>query len=252
MRKLKIIISIVLLSFVSLTSHAREVTLWNYYNFPPFVNNHSQGLVKETVDLLNDELNGEYFLKLKSVPRSRIARALKNAEQGAVVFVNWAWMGAKSKTRYLWTKPFLQDSNVIISANRSKVPFDSFQELQGLKFGAVLGRVYPSLESMFADGSLQRIDFNNEKEVLRVLAKGRIDFTTQPLSQFTGLSTTMNNRDKFYVSQQALFSYQRHIMVTDKLEGLAIALNTIISNLPTNPEWQRILEKNKLISQAVN
>ena len=247
----KLIVSIALL-VTSIATHAKEITLWSYYSTPPFVYEGKRGLVADTVDFLNQELKGQFKFKLKLLPRPRIDRAIKKGKQGAVLFVNWIWMGKGAKDKYLWSKPLINDQNVLISAKKNQFNYSDVKSLIGLKFGAVMGRKHPIFEPLYKNDQLKRLNLNTEAEVLQVLLKGRVDITTQPLSQITALSHQLGINDKVHIADKPLYRYQRHILITSKLPRLQRALNKILKDISINLRWQSILSKHNLSTLAIH
>lgn len=241
----------ILLVLLPLCSKAREITLWNYYQSPPFVNPDNTGLVNDTVDFLNQALKGQFKLKLKSVPRGRVDRALNSGKQGAVLFVNWLWMGKDAKSKYLWTLPIINDQNVFISSQKKPVRYQNRESLIGLNFGAIVGRMYPPLEALFKTRQLKRLNSNSEIEVLKLVLKGRVDVTTQPLTQVTALSEQLGISQKLYIAKRPLFRFQRHLLITPQLPKLHKALNEVLLSLADNQHWLAILARHNLSALVV-
>lgn len=223
------------------------IVVWNYYLAPPFVVSNKEGLAQDFVNLINKKSMGKFNFELRSVPRARLNRYLKKEQQGIVLFVNWVWMGKNAKQKYLWTNQVLKDQNEIISSLEKKIVFQDPLSLKGLIFGAIRGRKYKGLESLFISNEIQRYNVAKEKQIIEMLLRNRVDVTSQPRTLILALAKEMGVRDKLFFSPKPLFSFTRHIMITSKLEEVSHHLNSIVDNISKDEEWNKILYKYDLL-----
>lgn len=239
------VLCILILFYVNLSAKQKHITVWNYYLSPPFMISHDQGLVYDFVDLLNSEQN-KYVFHLKSIPRAQLNKLLEQKKQGVVLFVNWTWMGKNAKEKYYWTSPILKDQNEVISSVNKKVIYLSPNSLKGLVFGAIRGRKYKGLEKYFKTGEITRYNVDNEKQVLSMILKNRVDVTSQPRTIVMSLSSKMDIEKQLYFSPTALFSFNRHLMVTKELDYIHEFLNNFTVSLSSSEKWQNILNRYNL------
>lgn len=223
------------------------IITWNYYLAPPFVNSNKQGLAQDFVNLINKKSIDKFNFELRSIPRARLNKYLKEEQQGIVLFVNWEWMGKNAKERYLWTNQILKDQNEIISSTNRKIVFQTPFSLKGLIFGAVRGRKYKGLEPLFITNEIERYDVSKEKQIIEMLLRNRVDVTSQPRSLIFALAKEMGVQDRLFFSPNPLFSFTRHVMITPKLEEVSNHLNSIVNNLSKDEEWNKILNKYDLL-----
>jgi len=222
------------------------ITVWNYYLAPPFKISKTEGLATDFVALLNKELGNILEFKLVSLPRARLNKYLSKKRQGIVLFVNWAWMGKDSKTKYLWTPTLLKDKNEIISSINKKVFYKNPESLIGLKFGAVRGRKYKGLQELMLSGDIKRLDLNEEKQVIKMIVDQRVDVTSQPHSIAMFLINSLKMKKKIFFSPTPLFEFNRYIMITPKLMDVHTQLSELVKNLDNNKDWGVILAKYNL------
>lgn len=229
----------------SFNVHAKKqvITVWNYYLAPPFKISKKEGLAADFVALLNKELGNILEFKLVSLPRARLNKYLARKQQGVVLFVNWAWMGKDSKTKYLWTPTLLKDQNEIISSIHKKVFYKNPASLKGLKFGAVRGRKYKGLQELMINGEIKRLDLNAEKQVIKMIVDQRIDVTSQPHTIALSLINSLKVKKQIFFSPTPLFKFNRYIMVTPQLKEAHIQLSRLVTNLEKNADWENILDK---------
>lgn len=234
-----------MLTSISLLTRAAgnltTITVWNYYLSPPFAINEHSGLAFDFVTQMNNRLGKQYHFKLVNLPRARLNQNLAQGQQGIVLFANWLWMGPDAKQKYLWSPAIARDHNVVISLRASGLEYTGPESLKGLKFGAVRGRKYYSLEALFESNELVPVYLNRERQALQMLLNGRIDVTSQPASLASYLIKEMEIGDLLTFSDKPLFSFNRHIMLTPKLDQLHADLMPAMSELGEDPVWESVL-----------
>lgn len=258
--------------FVPIYNAAQAETLpvkaWSYYTMAPYVMPDKQGFVGEFVQLLNRQ--SDYNFSLTQVTRKQLDKALAKGEQGVVLFANPAWLGRvsglnqqgldkqgldkqgldKDKQKYYWTPMLLTDQNDIISSRLRKVQYTGADSLKGLVFGGVLGRRYYGLEEAFKGGDILRYDVTDENAVLKLVLGGRVDVTSMPHSMVSWLVNTMPRGRQLFISPQPLFSFSRHIMLTEQLAYMHPGLSRFVTTLAHNSQWRDLLMKYQLTSDT--
>ncbi len=243
--KAKHIFSFILLSLFASLSHASPtVTVWSYYEAPPFkTNENNAGLAQDFVDLLNQMAQQTFLFQLHTIPRSRLNHYLDNGKNGVVLFVNWAWMGKTSKQDYFWSEALMQDRNEIISSVHKPVNYDGPDSLANLNFVGVRGRRYSKFEALITSGETTRTDVNNEEIALTMIVAGRVDFTSQPKSLALALKKKLKLGGKLYFSPKPLFSFKRYIMTSKNLPQVHAFLLALSKDIQNLPQWQALLKK---------
>ena len=104
------------------------------------------------------------------VPRRRVAQWLAAGEQADLI-CNFApaWLPGP----LLWSQPFLQAADVLITASRRTAP-RRIEELAGQPIGTIAGFHYPEVEAALGSGFV-RDDATDLPGSLRKLAVGRVD-----------------------------------------------------------------------------
>ncbi len=243
---LTLLVYSLLVSVLSANQSTQVITVWNYYQSPPFAISKNEGLAIDLVNLLNKKLQNKFIFKLTTLPRSRLNQLLEVDKQGIVLFANWIWMGKDSKNKYLWTPALIQDRNEIISSINKKIIFNNPESLKGLKFGAIRGRKYKGFKELFANNEIKKYNLNRERQALEMIVMNRIDVTSQPRTIALSLIKDLGIEDKIFFSPKPLFSFTRYIMISKELKNLHIDLSLIIQNLEKDDEWKIILEKYNL------
>lgn len=245
-RMLRFVLFIILLFSLSkntLSAEEKDITVWSYYNFPPFSYSPTRGLNHDLVELLNQYAKGEYRFKLAIVPRVKINQYIQNGRDGLVLFVNWNWMDDKSREKYFWSHPLLSDRNEIISLKENSIDYTSPESLIGYTFAAIRGRKYKGLDGLLEKKEIIPFFINGEKQAYRLLLAKRVHITSQPKSIALPLLKEMGIADKIHFSQKPLFSYTRHIMTTKGNRDVAIFLDKVLKDIDNNIHWKVILKK---------
>ena len=100
------ILPFVLLTSLLMSAQVKSkdvVTLWSYYDYPPFVISvaDKKGLNFDFVEMLNlFEIDSPYEYVLKMVPRKRLDAYLKTNEKGAVLWVNPIFFADEKQEKY--------------------------------------------------------------------------------------------------------------------------------------------------------
>jgi hypothetical protein len=225
------------------------VPAYNYYLDPPFVSDQG-GLAQELVDYLNLKLAGEYRLKLVNEPHARVTRARLNEPAtfgGIVLFAHPRFVDDPQQTRFLWTPGMFKDSAVLVFSGATAPPVKELTALTGKLLGGIPEHRYKGLDEMVAKGALRRLDSSSESVNLKLLEKGRIDFTLMGASTFNAL------RDELQLAGSIASlpvpgdpEFQRQILVGNSQPELAARLGKIVTAMPTDPQWRPVVQRYQL------
>ena len=109
-------------------------------------------------------------VRFRQVPRRRVAQILREGQEADLICSYLpAWLPGPLR----WSRPFLEDADMLITAARRAAPAQ-LQDVSGQLIGTVAGFHYPEVEAALGTGFL-RDDAPNLLANLRKLALGRID-----------------------------------------------------------------------------
>lgn len=249
MIKTLLLSTLLMLSFLfSTIAKGKEVvTLWSYYDYPPFVISMAdqRGLNFDFVEMLNlFEEGSPYHYELKMVPRKRLDSNLKQNQKGAVLWVNPIFFSDVNQEKYDWTHRVLEDEQSFIS--RSKTPFiytgpESLMT-PGFVLGGIRGHLYGGIQDLIDKGKIVRKDVNNAKQNIGMLLKDRINTFLIPLSSMKYYEKDMKLTHKIYYSPKPLKSYTRHILVNHD-EQVFNALSKVVNKLDKDEYWKTLLDQ---------
>ncbi len=217
----------------------RVIPLWTYHDYPPFIINREKrfGFSYSFAKILQQYGKGNIEFTLRPAPRKRIDHWLEEGREGIVLWVNPSWFRDLGQEKYRWSGALLQDINEVISRQRSPVRYSGTRSLRGLRFGALLGEIYPSLQSMVEDGTLHRDDVASPMLNLRKLLHDRIDFTIMPRSEFIYLTHDSGQRADYHVSAVPYQRFTRHLLIQSEEADLLGLLEFFDAHIGVDRGW---------------
>jgi len=244
------LLSLLLFALTGASAQAGPVVpAFNYYLEPPFVMAQG-GLASDLVDYLNTRLEGEYRLQLVNEPHARLTRARLDrpeAFNGVLLFVHPRFVDDPNQTRFLWTAGMFRDSAVLVFPGTTPPVIRDFSALSGKLLGGIQEHRYRGLDEMVANGTLRRLDSPSESVNLRLLEKGRIDFTLMGASTFNALREELPPSTSLVsVTIPGEQSFQRHILVGSNQRELAARLSRIVNGMATDPAWRALAQRYQL------
>lgn len=228
-------------------SAEETVPAYNTYQAVPFVVGDG-GLASDLVGYLNMKLKGKYQFKLTQIPRDTLNKTVVGDPgfKGAVLFLSPPFVDDAAKTRYLWTQPFMHDSNAVISLGSRKLEYTGPDAFKGLKFGAVRGNRYLGLEERFGK-DIQKEEVGEELSNIKKIAAGKIDATIMANSTFRFLMKQMGKQNaehsNLYTSTRTHLEFDRHIFVAKDNVALGKELDTVVAGMKSDPAWKAVLAR---------
>lgn len=245
MRKFLFVITFVFSLTSSHLASKEVITLWSYYDYPPFVTEMAdkKGLSFDFVEMLNlFNSDQDYQYTLEVTPRKRLDSYLKSGRQGAVLWVNPIFFADVQRQKYRWTEQLLQDEQSFIS--RSKTPFifeDAKSLMQpGFVLGGIRGHLYGGIQAEIDAGKIIRSDVSYIKQNIGMLLKNRVDCFLIPFTTMKYYEKEMKLSRKIYYSPKPLNSYSRHILVNHNNKVYS-ALNRVVNQLEKDDYWMALL-----------
>ncbi len=244
MRALRGLIMVCLMLVAVPGSADDEIILYAYHLKPPYLIDLKKqvGLYFDLARYLNARIVGHKF-KTVYLPRRRLEHELELQRlDGLVVGVNPSWFRDESRTRYLWSPPFLRDQDVVVSLAEAPVAYEGPESLVGHKVGLSMGYYYYGVDELVRAGRVTRDDANNEEISLEKLALHRVDSAI----------VTRRTLDFLYVQRpawKALFSvakkphdeFDRMVLIPRQYAGLLPDIAAALGPIMHDPEWEKLL-----------
>lgn len=241
--------------------HASELTFYTYHDTPPYYfSSKTQaiaaaerssrqdseptlrvGLYQALINLIN-EAQQQWRIKLQYMPRKRVNLLLQsNQLQGALIGVNPIWFKDKQQTRYLWSPPFLWDTDIVVVRKGLSVNYQHPNDLIGLNLAIPRGYYFWGVADNLKSGSQQAIKTSSELQNLKLLAAGRADATI--LSQLTlkYYENTVFQPNTFNAMTTPHDQYSRAILFPQKYSGAFAELENIVAEVVNSDAWQDLL-----------
>lgn len=143
-------------------------------DWPPYTTSQTpgepRGVLIETLEEAVRPLG--YTLIIRTLPDRRGWVQLENGDVDAHAKAK-EWVD--DPDRFLWTVPFLESQDTLITAAKDAFDYDSPADLKGMRIAVIGSFAYPALEPYFADGSITRINTSDPYRMLDLVEKGRAD-----------------------------------------------------------------------------
>lgn len=236
-------------------AHAVEtIEAWSFYASPPFLVDAATnaGLSKDLVDYLNKALAGKYDIKLVLLPRARLNKMIERGDKAVVIFMPSMLFGGVKGGRYLWTAPMCDDRQELVSRKLHSFEYDGPASLHGVRFGAMLGHVFPLLVEDMDAGKIVADRNTSEMSLVSMLLVGHLDVITLPDSTLKYLMTKDPSiENQLWISSKNLGEFSRHLMFQRGMEKEQSDFNQVILAMKTDPVWLATLKKYGLTPSAV-
>ncbi|WP_163831804.1 type 2 periplasmic-binding domain-containing protein [Spartinivicinus ruber] len=230
-----------LLSWITLA--AEEISIWTYYESPPFgINNDGSDITNFLANHLTNNNSGKWIFSAKYLPRTRLNKYLEENQKGIAIWANPIWFGDKNESRYNWTNSVVLGRNEIVSLKENAVPYQEPSSLIGKKFGGVRGHRYIGIDDLVKSGKINRKDSASfEKNFLKLLSQ-RVDVILIPRGELFHLMNKNQVKDKIYIANTPHQVYERKILVTKNLPGIRDFINSQLETLKNNNDWNTLLK----------
>lgn len=176
--------------------------------------------------------------QLLVLPRMRVHRALIKREIDVRCYVNPKWL-TDAYPGYLWSVPFMVQRDLLVSRTEQSIAPD---ELGTQSIGTVLGFNYPTLDALFANGSLQRDDARTQGLVLRKLAAGRYDYAISNELALLWFNRGRDDADKLHEVHE-LARDEVACLVRDAADMPTQALLEAMRQMQDSGEFAAILQR---------
>jgi len=245
--------SILLVCLTLFNSHAfsaQTITLWTYYDYPPFIINSVKkaGLVYDLARFLSKQCNGEYLFVARYLPRKRLDQSLAQQQAGMVAFVSPLWF----KGDYLWSRELLLGQNDVISLVGNSVAYQGPESLKGMHFAGLLGHKYPGIDKLVNKGSIKRSNVINVLTAVKTLLKGRTDVILLPRVAAIYQLRELKVSALVHYSKQPLYQFKRHLLYQPQLKPVFEKLKPILDSRYFHLEWLAILAAHNVQSLAIS
>ncbi|EAT11351.1 transporter substrate-binding domain-containing protein [Bermanella marisrubri] len=218
----------------------QPIPIFEYHTFPPMIVSESResGLTFGFARLLNRSSKQFNFqVELQSLPAT-LSR-LKNGEPAVVLFVSPIWFDDIQREKYLWTEPVYQLRDEVVSRKEVAFEYQGPESLLGLTVAGIEGYTYSDLEPLVQQGRAKRINFANDKEVLKALMRNKeIDIAIVNSGPLSFYRNTMTLNERLHISELPQGEYPVRILVSKALPSVFSYIQNTVENLPNNKMWQ--------------
>lgn len=242
--------SMLLLLTLTLTSalsygapnNANKFYVCSAYKSGPFIidENKRLGLLYTFTDFLNAQAKGKYQFDVLLLPRARLLLELQTNNHCIVPFVSYQWFDP-SKTLYNWSQPLIEDANVILSSQATKLESLAKEKVVGLRTSQVIGFFDDQLETLIKDKTVIRFDSISLEKSVAMVAKHRIDFIVSGRIPLQYLINKHQIEDKIYLSKKTTATFNRSVMSPKYNPELSEFIAAQIEPFKVSVAWEQSL-----------
>jgi polar amino acid transport system substrate-binding protein len=228
-------------------AHAAPELLPLYVGYadPPLSTSRPDSLTIRLAGALSAQSHGRYRFRATQLPRKRLLLTIGDpAWKGVVAWANPAWFNDPAMQRYLWSAPFMNDTNLVVSHRDHPLDYNGdIRALAGLRVGTIFGQRYADLDPLFRDHSLQRNDVASELQNLQKLQLRRLDVVLIQASSLPYFREQLPDLDQWlYVAHTPRNSFQRYLFTGRRNAELMAFLNAALAELARDREWQALFD----------
>lgn len=182
-----------------------------------------------------------YTVQVMEIPRNRVESMIQHDELDVSARAR-EWTAA-NPDEFLFTDPMLTYRDLVYSSLKEPLAYSAPDSLYGKRVGAVLGYVYPPLESSFKKKEILRVDVPNEKSLLAMLKLGRLDAAV--VNEFTALWLIRNEgwSDDFTHGATEVESYPYRLMFGKKWLAFVQQFNHELAAMKKDGSLERLIQK---------
>lgn len=242
----------VLLALCHHAGAAETIPLYVSYADPPLSLDRDDSLTLRLAAALSEQSHGRYQFQAKQLPRKRMTLLINEPNwKGVVAWANPTWFGDENRRRFAWSKPYMVDTNLVISLRSHPVEYSgSGDSLSGLRVGTIFGHRYPDFERQLRQHQFARDDVGSELQNLQKLRLGRLDVALVQSSSLPFFRATLPELDSWiYVSHETRGSFQRFLFTHRQNTELMAFLDGALAALAHDPLWQPLFSGTTLAPQ---
>lgn len=118
-----------------------------------------KGILKQLGEAI--EQGSDVNIKYRLIERSKVDQVLTNSSIDFICYVHPTWLKT-SREHVVFSKPFLNDQNIVITMNSFESEIRKEQDFAGVSLGLIQGYIYPELESGIQEGWIQPTYYRRE------------------------------------------------------------------------------------------
>jgi polar amino acid transport system substrate-binding protein len=242
---IRLLILGVLLCALSCARAAEQIPLYTYYDEPPFALDQPGNLTTQLASWLSSHSAGRYQFVPVQLPRKRLDLVIGQQPQwrGVVAWGNPVFFHDAQQSKYRWSKPYMQDVNLVVSHRSKPVVFKNSASLHGLRVGAVTGRQLEDFEADIEAGKITREDSTSVLSNLKKLKLQRIDATFISASSLGSYRQSISDLDEWlYIAPTPRAIIARHFFIAPDQAPLLDFLNEMAGSLPKDTQWKMLFK----------
>ncbi len=207
--------------------------------FPPYViSTPPAGIMFDVLTHIAQQHNIQVVPE--RIPENRVYTLLDNNKLDAhASALEWV----EHPEKYVFSDPVLKVRDVVFTREDYPFKFNKVEDLIGRSIGVHTGYSYQSLSQYFKNGTIKRLDSNNELYMLNMLSRNRLDIAI--ITEHVGLWIIKKNNitQGFNISQKAVDTTDYRMVFSKKWQPFVLEFNKGLVIMKENGKLKDILSQ---------
>lgn len=221
-------------------------SFYAYHDKPPYFdvgNPEAPAIYSRFIRYLNQHQE-KYHISLHFSPRKRLESQLETGHlNGAVIGVHPIWFRDKEKQKYLWSTPFMDDSDVIIVRSDQSFIYRKPEDLIGKRLALPRGLYFYGVSELIAMNKVAVFETGSDLQNLQMIKLQRADATITSLPTYRYFQKKLFNGDDFKVMDIPHDRFTRHILFPKSYRNVFDDLAPSIESSISDPLWREELSQ---------
>jgi polar amino acid transport system substrate-binding protein len=211
--------------------------------YPPYIIHHDDdryhGIAYEVVSRISERLG--YRVEPHKIPRKRVDAMLQD---GYIDATPRAREWTEKPGNFLFTDAIVSIREVFFTPVESGFRFEGLDTLQDVTLVTPLGYHYPELEPLFENGTIERYEVSEDRDIFTYLLHGRgLDAAVADLGVGQWIIRQNDWQGQFRHSEKALSDYGYRLMLRPDWAAFAEAFNEELADMKASGELEQILNQ---------
>ena len=199
----------------------------------------TSGIIIDVLEAIANKY--DHAINYVEIPKHRIeSRVLAGTIDATPKAKEWV----SNQDNFIFTDVIVVAKDVLFSPRHTPIKYTQPSDLNGKMIGINLGYYYPRLQPFIEDGKIQTTEATSEvlmlKKTLRHRSQGAV------VNELVGKWIIKNNpsmQGKFYISKEAINSYEYRIMFNKKWQSFVSIFNKELAIMKENGDLSKIIKQ---------
>lgn len=222
-----------------------ELVLYTYHDKPPYnlrANDDrvTAGIYADLAAFLNEHQQA-YHVNIEFMPRKRLEQALAAGKlEGGIVGVHPLWFGDAERTKYLWTRPFMHDTDVVVVRVGADLAYKKPADLIGRTVALPRGLYFFGITELGREGKIKIEETSSDLQNLKMVQAGRADATVTSASTLRYLTQSDESLARGVRALPVPHDRFERFILLPPGQPSSQAVQAAVDRVLAEPRWRRL------------